>query len=92
MAGRRVVVADGTGISMSDTTANQETWPQPKSQKNGCGFPQARICALFDLNTGIALSYRMGNKKSHKLPLLREQMDTFVKGDIFLGDKRFICY
>mgnify|MGYP003860877031 FL=1 len=92
MVGRRVVVADGTGISMSDTIANQDAWPQPKSQKEGCGFPQARICALFDLNTGIALSYRMGNKKSHELPLLREQMDTFTKGDIFLGDKGFICY
>jgi len=92
MVGRRVVVADGTGVSMSDTSANQEVWPQPKSQKDGCGFPQARICALFDLNTGIALSYRMGNKKSHELPLLREQMDTFVDGDIFLGDKGFICY
>lgn len=92
LVGRRVVVADGTGISMSDTAANQDVWPQPKSQKDGCGFPQARICALFDLNTGIALSYRMGNKKSHELPLLRDQMDTFVKDDIFLGDKGFISY
>jgi hypothetical protein len=92
LVGRRVVVADGTGISMSDTVANQEVWPQPKSQKDGCGFPQARICALFDLNTGVALSYRMGNKKSHELPLLRDQMDTFEKDDIFLGDKGFICY
>ena len=92
LMGRRVVVADGTGISMSDTAANQEQWPQPKSQKEGCGFPQARICALFDLYSGIALSYRMGNKKSHELPLLRDQMDTFIKGDVFLGDKGFISY
>lgn len=89
---RRVVVADGTGVSMSDTPSNQQVFPQPKSQKEGCGFPQARICALFDLNTGIALSYRIGNKKSHELPLLRDQMDTFEKDDIFLGDKGFISY
>jgi hypothetical protein len=92
LIGRRVVVADGTGISMSDTVTNQKEWPQPKSQKDGCGFPQARICALFDLRTGVALSYRMGNKKSHELPLLRDQMDTLVKDDVFLGDKGFISY
>ena len=45
--GRRVVVVDGTGVSMADTPANQDIWPQPKSQKPGCGFPQARICACF---------------------------------------------
>ena len=92
LIGRRVVVADGTGISMPDTAVNQKVWPQPKSQKEGCGFPQARICALFDLNTGVSLSYRMGNKNSHELPLLRDQMDTFVEGDVFLGDKGFISY
>ncbi len=89
---RRVIVVDGTGVSMPDTTSNQKAWPQLLNQKEGCGFPQAKICALFDLKTGIALSYRIGNKKSHELPLLREQMRTFVKGDVFLGDKGFISY
>jgi hypothetical protein len=62
------------------------------SQKAGCGFPQGRICALFDLHTGVALSYRMGNKKSHEIPLFRDQMATLITGDIFLGDKGFISY
>ena len=34
----------------------------------------------------------MGNKKSHELPLLRKQMETFNAGDIFLGDKGFCSY
>lgn len=34
----------------------------------------------------------MGNKKSHELPLFRDQMDVFVRGDIFLGDKGFVSY
>ena len=34
----------------------------------------------------------MGNKKSHELPLLRDQLDTFEAGDIFLGDKGFCSY
>ncbi len=90
--GRRVVVVDGTGVSMPDTSANQAVWPQQSQQKEGCGFPTARICACFSLATGGLLSFRMGNKKSAELPLLRQQYDTFRKGDIFLGDKGFCSY
>ena len=89
---RRVVVVDGTGVSMADTHANQEDWPQPNSQKPGCGFPQARICACFCLQTGGLLSYRMGHHKNAELPLLRQQWDSFNSGDIFLGDKGFCSY
>jgi hypothetical protein len=32
LQGRRVIVADGTGLSMPDTAANQEIWPQQLSQ------------------------------------------------------------
>ena len=90
--GRRVIVVDGTGISMADTPDNQHIWPQPKGQQPGCGFPQGRICACFCLHTGALLSYRLGNKKSSELPLLRDQWNTFNAGDIFLGDKGFCSY
>ena len=89
---RRVVVVDGTGVSMPDTPDNQKVWPQQKHQPPGCGFPQASVCACFCLQTGTLLSYRLGNKRSHELPLLREQWGTFKKGDIFLGDKGFCSY
>lgn len=89
---RRVVVVDGTGVSMPDTAANQAQWPQPASQKPGCGFPQARICACFCLATGALLSHRVGHRKQHELPLLRAQWDAFEPGDILLGDKGFCSY
>ncbi|MBE9485580.1 MAG: IS4 family transposase [Chloroflexi bacterium] len=89
---RRVVVVDGTGVTMPDTPENQEVWPQPSSQKPGCGFPSARICACFSLESGALLSYEIGNKKSHELPLFRKQWDTFKRGDIVLGDKGFCSY
>ncbi len=89
---RRVVVVDGTGISMPDTAENQQIWPQNRQQKPGCGFPQAFICACFNLQTGALLSYELGNKKSSELLMLREQWDTFNLGDIFLGDKGFCSY
>ncbi len=90
--GRRVVVVDGTGVSMPDTAENQHVWPQQIRQKPGCGFPQASICAFFCLQTGALLSYEVGNKKIHELPLMRKQWSTFKPGDIFLGDKGFCSY
>ena len=90
--GRRVIVVDGTGVSMPDTAANQQVWPQPRSQQPGCGFPRAALCACFCLQTGGLLSYEVGNKKSHELPMLRKQWSTFRPGDIFLGDKGFCSY
>ena len=92
LKGRRVIVVDGTGVSMPDTAENQDVWPQPSNQKPGCGFPQARICGCFCLNTGMLLSYELGSKKSHELPLLRKQWGAFKRGDIFLGDKGFCSY
>ncbi len=89
---RRVIVVDGTGLSMPDTMENQAVWPQSGTQKPGCGFPSARVCACFSLESGSLLSYEIGNKKNHELPLLRKQWKTFRAGDIFLGDKGFCSY
>lgn len=90
--GRRVVVVDGTGVSMPDTPDNQEAWPQPGSQKPGCGFPQARICACFCLQTGALLSHRVSSIKKGELTLLRQQWQEFKPGDIMMGDKGFCSY
>lgn len=81
---RRVVVVDGTGVSMPDTPANQAAWPQPGSQKPGCGFPQARICACFCLQTGALLSHRVSDLKRGELTLLREQWGEFKPGDALM--------
>ena len=89
---RRVVVVDGTGLSMPDTPENQAVWPQSSTQKPGCGFPSARVCACFSLESGSLLSYAIGNKKSNELPLFRKQWQMFKAGDIFLGDKGFCSY
>ena len=75
--GRRVIVVDGTGLSMPDTQENQLVWPQQKTQKPGCGFPKVSLCACFNLQTGGLLSYELGNKKSSELPMLRKQWGTF---------------
>jgi hypothetical protein len=89
---RRVIVVDGTGLSMPDTPENQKSWPQLTALKEGCAFPQMRLCGCFCLQTGALLSYKIGDKKSSELPMLRKQWSTFKSGDIFLGDKLYCSY
>ena len=43
---RRVLSADGTGISMPDSPLNQKLFPQPAGQKEGCGFPVVKLVAF----------------------------------------------
>ena len=45
--GRSVMLVDGTTVSMPDTPENQKTYPQPESQKEGVGFPIARLVAII---------------------------------------------
>ena len=89
---RRVVVVDGTGLSMPDTEANQAVWPQQSQQKEGCGFPTMRMTACFSLNTGAMLSYATGSKHDQEIKLFRSQWEILRKGDIVLGDKGFCNY
>ena len=90
--GRRVVVVDGTGMSMADTAQNQKLWPQESQQKEGCGFPLMRLTGCFSLKTGALLSRKQGNQHQHELTLFRGQWDLFKKDDILLADKGFCSY
>jgi len=45
--GRAVKIVDGSAVSMPDTEANQQAYPQPGSQAPGLGFPVARIVVVL---------------------------------------------
>jgi hypothetical protein len=89
---RRVVVVDGTGLSMPDTAENQARWPQFHLQKPGCGFPSARLLALFDLSTGGHIAHHFGNKHDSELAALRHLWPALTPNDILLGDRGFCSY
>jgi hypothetical protein len=93
--GRAVKVADGTCVSMPDTPANQEEYPQPRSQKPGCGFPLLRLVVVFSLAVGTVLDAALGRyhgKGTGEQSLLRSLWDGFAAGDVLLGDRNFCCY
>ena len=91
-AGRRVRIVDGTGVSMPDTEANQECWPQPGAQKPGLGFPVAKLVGFFSLASGALLEHEMGRLREHDSLLLNRLMGKIRKGDILLADRAFCSY
>ncbi len=87
--GRRVLIFDGSTVSMPDTPENQQAYPQIDSQKPGLGFPIARIAALFSLSCGAVVDLgicRYAGKGQSELGLLRTMWDNFRRGDILLAD------
>jgi hypothetical protein len=89
LQGRPVQVADGSSTQLADTPANQQSYPQPRSQKPGCGFPVMKFVVLFSLGSGAVLNVLLGNLHHHDLRLLRGLWDQLKKGDILLGDRAY---
>lgn len=93
--GRAVKLVDGTTISMADTSANQERYPQPHTQQPGLGFPLARVVALLCLGTGAVLDTAMGpqaGKEGSEHALLHTLLPNITEGDILLGDRYYCSY
>lgn len=90
--GRHVKLVDGTTVSMPDTDENQEAYPQ-HGQKEGLGFPIARIVVLLSLATAMVNDMAVGpyqGKETGETALFRELMGRLSRGDIVLAD-RFYC-
>ena len=90
--GWRVLGVDGTTLSMPDTRQNQAAYPQPRSQKPGCGFPLLKLVGVFSLASGALLGYAKGNKNRAELPLFYRLRDLFAPGDLLVGDRGFASY
>jgi putative transposase len=93
--GRHVKIGDGTTLLAADTPANQQAWPQARTQKPGLGFPILRMVVLLSLATaalcGVAIGPYKG-KETGEPALLRELLDRFQPGDVFLGDCYYCSY
>lgn len=84
---RRVRVADGSSCSMPDTPENQALYPQPRGQKEGCGFPVMRLVGLFSLATGALVALARGPLSEGEGTLLHRVWDVLARGDVLLTDR-----
>jgi hypothetical protein len=86
---RHVYMFDGSTVSMPDTPANQNAYPQLYNQLPGVGFPIARIAAVISLSCGAVLDLaicRYAGKGQGEISLLRRMWDLFREGDVLLTD------
>ena len=91
--GRVVKLFDGSTVSMPDTPANQEAFPQSRTQARGVGFPLARIGVLFSLAVGTVLDLgirRWAGKFQSELAMLRDMIPSLQANDVLLTDC-FLC-
>lgn len=90
--GLRLKAVDGSSVQLMDTPANQATFPQPSSQKPGCGFPVMGFVGLLDLSHGGWQAVATGNWKAHDAPLGSKLTKHLSEGDLLLGDRAFCTY
>jgi hypothetical protein len=90
--GRRVWLVDGTTCSMPDTPDLQKAFGQPTGQAKGCGFPVAKVVAMFCWASGAVLQAAIGPYCKHELPLWRQLWDLLSPGDILLGDRLYCTF
>lgn len=87
--GRRVSVVDGTSARLPDTPLNQREYPQPNTQKPGCGFPVLHLVVLFCLSCGALIGYAQGALYTAERELWRRIWEMLEPGDVLLGDRGF---
>lgn len=93
--GRSVKILDGTTVSMPDTEANQEAFPQSRAQRPGLGFPLARLVTVVSLGMAGVLDWAMGpcrGKDSSEQALFRQLLGALDPGDILLADRYHCTY
>ena len=92
---RRTHLVDGFTVSMPDTPENQAAYPQSNSQKEGIGFPLARLVVMLSLATGMARALAIGpysGKETGETALLRQLLDRLCEGDVVVADRYFCSY
>jgi putative transposase len=93
--GRHVYLVDGTTVSMPDTDANQEVYPQQTQQKKGIGFPIARLVVSLSLSMAMVSAAALGpyaGKETGESALLRPLLGRFGEGDLVLADRYYCSY
>ena len=93
--GRHVHLVDGFVVALPDTPANQQTYPQPKSQPAGLGFPPMRLVLVASLLTACVQGLAYGpcaGKETGETALFRDLLADLVAGDVVVFDRYYGSY
>lgn len=90
--GFRLKAIDGTSFQLLDTPENQGKYPQPSTQKAGCGTPVMGFLGILDLARGSIASYKLGKHTESDLKGAHEMRDELKRDDLLLADRAFCSY
>lgn len=83
---------DGSSVALDDTEENQSEYPQPSSQKKGCGFPLMGIMGVLNHSHGGWEDFAEGEQSAHDAPIYRKLLHCFNPGDIICADRALCSY
>ena len=90
--GHRVWVIDGSSVSMPDEPQLAAHFGRPSGQRPGCGFPVAKMLALFHVGTGMLLRTAPTAFGAHDMAGAADISRDLGEGDVVLGDRGFCSY
>jgi hypothetical protein len=90
--GHRTFLLDGSSFSMPDTPELQAHFGQPGAQRPGCGFPVAKILALFHAGTGLLTEVVAAPLRSHDMARAGGVHPALGPGDVLVGDRGFCSF
>jgi len=90
--GHRTFLVDGSSFSMPDTPELQGRFGQPGGQAPGCGFPTAKILALFHAGTGLLIEVIASPLRTHDMSRVQAIHPALKSGDVLVGDRGFCSF
>lgn len=87
--GHRTWFVDGTGVSMPDAPELAGAFGYAVNQRAGCGFPVAKLVALFHAGTGLLRHVLHGPLRSHEMARVTQLHPEMRAGDVLVGDRAF---
>jgi len=83
---------DGSSVQLMDTPENQKKYPQPNTQKKGCGFPVMGVAGVLNHAHGGWEGYVVAPPTEHDHKTAHRLLKYFKKGDLALADTAYSSF
>jgi hypothetical protein len=90
--GHRTFLIDGSFFSRPDTPELPHHFGQPGGPAPGCGFPVAKILALFHAGTGLLLDVVAAPLRTQEMSQVDGVHPALRPGDVLVGDRGFCSF
>ncbi|UCC97991.1 MAG: IS4 family transposase [Phycisphaerales bacterium] len=87
--GHRVVLVDGTCLTLPDEPELRKNFPPPKGNHGYGRYPLARMVCVSLARTMTVVNYRIGKYRQDENTLLTPMLKTLQKGDLLVADRHF---